>query len=393
MRVLCFIDSLGSGGAQGQLCTLAVLLRQRGCEVSVATYSTGDFFLPRLERGGVRHLRLAASTPGRRIAAFRREIGRFRPDVVLAFLEGPSLYAEIASLGPRSWGLVVSERSAIPGSHRSWRRWLRACHLAADYVTTNSHTNRLMIEGSVPSLRGRVVTIYNAVDLDRFRPQPYDESRDTRGLCIGVAASVGVTKNPARFVRAVGEARTLRPHANLSVLWCGHQPSRTDADGNTHEWESVRQIISEADLSRSVRFEPAREDVVSLYRWADVVALPSLYEGLPNTVSEAMACSRPILASNVADAGNLVIDSYNGYTFDPLIEESITAALVRMADSSCDVRAEYGRRSRAMAETMFCPKAVTDRYFAVLEAASTRRRVHIEHWVSQVPSSSLRGLR
>src|SRR5262249_47429155 len=168
MRVACVIDSLGPGGAQRQLCTLAAKLRQAGWDVSVLTYHSVDpFFLPTLQAAGVVHVALTGQSRLRRALAIRRALRRGRYDVVLAFLEGATMYAELAALPTKHYGLVVSERSR---GVRRVSRWGRSLHRVADYVTTNSHTNRLLIELDVPSLVGRIVTIYNAVDMDRFHP-------------------------------------------------------------------------------------------------------------------------------------------------------------------------------------------------------------------------------
>ena len=189
MKVLCLIDNLGSGGAQRQLATLAVLLKKQGMDISVLTYHPQDFFLPLLREGGVEYTCLEGLTPLRRMLAIRHVLRTGNQDVVLAFLDGPVLYAELAAIPFRRWGLVVSERNAVPSATHSYMTWLRQFHRLADYVTTNSHANRLMIERSVPSLHGRMVTIYNAVDLDAFKPSPEPRDRDARRFYMTVAAS------------------------------------------------------------------------------------------------------------------------------------------------------------------------------------------------------------
>src|SRR5262249_32975201 len=165
MRVTCLIDYLVSGGAQRQLCTLAVFLKRRGHEVTMLTYHPDDFFLPLLRAGGVAYRCIESPSKAGRVLALRRALRSGKQDVVLAFLSGACLYAELAALPWRRWGLVVSERSAMPGSHRArlqWRRWL---HRAAEYGGTNSHTNRPMLEHARPAPQGRVRTTHNARDL------------------------------------------------------------------------------------------------------------------------------------------------------------------------------------------------------------------------------------
>ncbi len=87
-------------------------------------------------------------------------------------------------------------------------------------------------------------------------------------------------------------------------------------------------------------------------------------------VCEAMACGRPILMSDVCDAGNLVRPGSNGFVFDPSSAEDMARALVDFAALSPPRRETMGRNSRAMAQRMFDPMTVAGRYAAILSAAA-----------------------
>src|SRR5262249_39953190 len=338
-------DHLISGGAQRQLCTLAAFLQRRGHEVTVLTYHSNEFFLPLLREAGVGYRCVSARTKAGRIWALRRGLRGGNQDVVLAYLDGPCLYAELAALPWRRWGLVVSERSAVPGSHRArlpWRRWL---HRTADYVVTNSHTNRLMLEHAVPALQGRVVTIYNAVDLDTFSPGPAlgeslpakplaptsgergwgeaaeclpdknpltpdpsppstgergayrtDSERPARAVKLAVAALHDRHKNALGLIEAVALARSRAPEFDISVDWHGYEPRKRRESHEPSPLQDARDLIRRRDLEGCFRLHPDTGDVPGLFRQADAVALPSFYEGLPNSICEAMSFALPGLA-------------------------------------------------------------------------------------------------
>jgi glycosyltransferase involved in cell wall biosynthesis len=395
VKIVCLIDYLGGGGAQRQLCMLAVMLKRQGMDVSMLTYHPHDFFLPMLRAEGIECRCVEADSIRRRVFALRRVLRRGKQDAVLAFLGPPSLYAELAAIPRRCWGLVVSERSAVAGSHVQRRyRWLRKFHRLADYVTTNTHTNRLMIERSVPGLRGRVVTVYNAVDLEAFSPAPAALAAEPRCLRIAVAAKFRVLKNPLGFIQAIAIAQARSPSLDLRVDWYGRLPTAsgaefTRADRDAHD--AVRQFMREHGLEDRIVFRPPVASVVDVYRRADAVALPSFFEGLPNVVCEAMACGRPVLMSNVCDAGNLVTDGDNGLLFDPTSPEDMARAIVEFAALGAAERETMGRKSREMAERMFDPATVAARYTEILCAAAARRRVSVEHWTADVPESAYRS--
>lgn len=392
MKITCLIDSLGSGGAQRQLCTLAVLLKKRGIDVSMLTYHPHDFFSPLLQEAGIAYTCIESGSLWDRIWSIRRILRRGDQDVVLAFLAAPVLYAELAAIPRRRWGLVVSERSAVPAASHSHLAWLRQFHRIADYVTTNSHTNRLMIERAIPSLKGRTITIYNAVNLDAFAPSPAPRNSDARRFQIVVAASYWPLKNPSRFIEGVALARARLPNLDIRLDWYGKSPRRRDGTPDTTVYDEAVRTVQSHGLEGCVHLNPDRSPIQEAYYAADAVALPSLFEGLPNIVCEAMACGRPVLMSNVCDAENMVRDGYNGFLFDPMSPENMAMAIIRLAGLRSEEREVMGTHGREMAERMFNPAVVAGHYAQVLSAAAARKRVPLEHWIPNIPESARKSL-
>ena len=392
MKITCLIDSLGSGGAQRQLCTLAVLLKKRGMDVSMLTYHPYDFFLPMLQEAGIEYTCLQSRSMPRRILAIRRALRHGSQDVVLAFLAAPNLFAELAAIPRRTWGLVVSERNVVSAASNSPLAWRRHFHRIADYVTTNSHTNRLMIERSVPAMKGRVITVYNTVDLETFYPVAHADTRDPTDLRIVVAATFRITKNVLGLIKALAIVNARSRSLRLRVDWYGRLPSERDRVLDRYSYKVVRRLIERHALQDSVIFHPPVCSIGDIYRGADAVALPSFFEGLPNAVCEAMACGRPILMTNVCDAGNLVKNGHNGFLFDPASPEDMARAILEFASLNVTERETMGRRSREMAERMFAPAPFAARYVEILSAAAARKRLPIEHWISDVPDSAYRSL-
>ena len=241
------------------------MLKKLGMDVSVLAYHPDDFFLPMLREAGVEYACVQSRSIPARIVAIRRALRRGNQDVVLAFQRSPSLYAELAGIPRRSWGLVVSERLAAPGSQRGQIHWLRKFHCLADYVTTNSHTNRLIIERSMGRLASRVVTIYNAVDLERFSYSP-PPPNDGRPLQIVVAASFQAKKNPAGLVHAIALAQAKLPDVQLRLDWYGA------FDKECVAYQAAEQCIERYGMREHVRLHPPSPAIGDVYRGADAVA-------------------------------------------------------------------------------------------------------------------------
>jgi len=381
MRLLLLVESLVAGGAERQICTLAAAMKRRGCDVNVLTFRPGEFYRERLEEAGVPHRHVPTRGRLDRILSVRRALRKGRQDAVLAFTRSPCALAELAGFPYRRWGLVASERLAVPGAdQQTWNVYFQL-HRMADYVTANSHANRLQLERAVPSLAGRVITIYNAVDLAAFRPRR-EPFCSIRGLRLVVAASYTAKKNLTGLIDAVALLRRETPDLELHVDWYGKRIA------STPDYDDALARIADSRLEDRFRLHPATPDIARQYLHADAVILPSYYEGLPNTICEAMACGRPILASAVCDAGNLVRQGENGFLFEPSSIRSIADAILDFAGLSPRERIAQGLRSREMAEGIFDVDRITDRYLEVLAASASGGRVKVAHWLPEVPGTA-----
>ncbi len=387
LRVLCLIDSLGSGGAQRQLVTLAIGLKNRGHLVRFVTYRAEHHFLPLLEEAGIVPELVPPCSYPHRALSLRRLIRRGSQDVVLSFLDSPNLYAALAALPHRSWGLVVSDRSADPELSKGLKRYVRQTYRFADAVVCNSHTNRLMLQQAFPFLHDKVHTIFNAVDLNLFRPgrrsAVLGRAAPSEPLRVVVAASHQENKNLVNVARALLHLKDQGHGSAVVVDWYGE--SRADP----RPLERAQEFIRDNGLDEVLRLHPETADIARCYEEADVVALFSFFEGLPNTICEGMAQGKPILLSNVCDASALVKDGSNGLLCDPSSPEDIAKRLWRLATMTSEERTAMGVESRARAESLFNEAAVLDHYELLLTAAARRAAQAVSiQWPAEVPASA-----
>jgi glycosyltransferase involved in cell wall biosynthesis len=171
MRLLYFLDSLGSGGAQRQVVELARHLRRdHGVDVSVATYHEIPFYRPRLDEAGVPVVHFAKRTrfdptlPWR----LRRWILENGPDVVHAFLLQPGLWCLAGhQLVPaaRRPVFLAAERSAqvAASAKKTWMQ--RALYGHADALTANAAPVAEEISRKLGVPAGRVHYLPNGIDL------------------------------------------------------------------------------------------------------------------------------------------------------------------------------------------------------------------------------------
>lgn len=353
MRIICLIDSLGSGGAQRQMSYLAVLLKQAGHEVRVLKYHPLDFFEPYVISKGVRVDALNGLPPLKRIRAVRAYIRNARPDAVIAFLSTPSLLAELSGLPTRRFKIIVSERSLdIRGpSLSTYRRLL--LHALADDVVANSYSQTEFIRSKAPWLARKTTTILNCVDLITFCPgglKTAEARGETRFL---VLASLSHLKNPLGLVRACAMVRQRRPDLAWRLDWYGNKFVRDGVPAPYSAFRETEAAIKIFGVEPCFRLHDPLPSAADLYRTADAVVLPSLFEGCPNVLCEAFACGLPMLASRVSDIPRLLEDGVNGFLFDPHSPEDISRAIERFCDLPPEQRIAMGRANREKAERLF----------------------------------------
>jgi len=121
-------------------------------------------------------------------------------------------------------------------------------------------------------------------------------------------------------------------------------------------------------LQQRVRFLGwvAEKKELRRYRNAcEVLVMPSLYEGLPIAVTEAMACGRPVVATNVNGIPDQIRDGINGLLVPPCDTAGLAAAMKRLLDNP-DLGNRLGLASRAIFESEFSSDVVGPKLWAIL---------------------------
>lgn len=368
-RILLLIDYLGSGGAQRQMCLLATLLQQNDYAVSVMTYHEGSFFQNLLDRSHVPLLRISAAGRIRRLAALRKAIHKHQPDVLISFLHTPNMIAELAGLPRRNFNLIVSERNTdITGMNA--RKALRFfLHRFADAVVTNSFSQRDYLQKHAAHLSKQVHVISNCVDLDSFSPGDKGTPRPAGSVRMLGIGRIHPQKNLFRLASALALVREELPDLDIRIDWYGEGGfvgASRQGEGR-HYTQSLLDHIGALQLKDRFRLHPSREDVVTLYRNADVFCLPSLYEGCSNVLGEALACALPVLASRAGDNAHLAKDGECGFLFEPESVPDIATAIRRFCILTETERRTMGCSSRKRAEELLSPSLFVERYMTLIE--------------------------
>lgn len=311
LKVLFVIGTLETGGAERQMINLAAALSARGHDTSIAVLDGPGALEALAETKEVALHRLyERSRPQRGPLGLLQLARRLRPDVVHPYL--PKDNARVTLLKPwlkparLVWGVRASDVDLSQYPLRSRVLWPIACRLSArsDLIIANSWAGaEYHVEAGYPADRVRVVP--NGIDTNEFRPDP-DAGRLFR-KALGIPIGTPVVGLLGRFDPMKGQsafleilARVLLAHPDcLGLLVGAHTAAQRSNFMEQAGTLGIEHHVVVADRTT----QPA-----AMLNAIDVLALPSVSEGFPNVVAEAMACGTPCVAYDVGDAARVIND-------------------------------------------------------------------------------------
>jgi glycosyltransferase involved in cell wall biosynthesis len=288
------------------------------------------------------------------------QVREFRPDIVHVFFGIPD--GPIGWLLKRVYGLpyLISLRGAdVPSDtvkrfakqYKVLRPFIRWLWHDADALVAVSNGLRSYARETAPDLPIQVIP--NAIDLSEFTPALHRETGGpVRLLYVG---RFNAFKNVETLIEAVGK---------LSQVDVGDFELELVGEGERRP--VLERMVSDLGLTRRVHFTGwvARDSVAGCYRRADIFVTATTWEGMPNTVLEAMACGLPIVGTQASGLHELVRDGVNGYLAPVKDPDALAEALALLIENGYE-RRRMGRQSRKLAEREFAWEYIAAQYVEI----------------------------
>lgn len=359
-KILLLIDNLGSGGAQRQIVTLALLLKKRGEDVSLLTYSNENFFLKEIKKNNIPIHYCNAKNYLNRIFKVRRYIRKGNYQAVISFMDVPNFLNNFAAIGGKRWKVITSERSSKENYLLSKKGKLFAWFQRfSDAIVCNSHNAKTMWEKYYPQYIDKLKVIYNPVILPKINSEYTPRKNGKTNIVI--AASYQHIKNPIGVINALLLLNT-REKEQIKINWYGQIEVTT---ANTKAYDEAVELIEKHKLHKIICLHGPTKNILNLMKKADFVGLFSELEGLPNAVCEGMMIGKPIIMSRVSDY-SVLVDEANGYLCDWNKPETIKKALVAARKITNEELAAKGLCSKKKAEKLFEPNTLLNSWLDII---------------------------
>ncbi len=363
-RILYIITTLDVGGAEKHLLWLAQGMIERGARCDVLYLKGEGRLVPRFKELGCEVAKVEFERPTQAFSAVLALASRMKRgdyDVVHSHLLKADALTALAARLFRPKRLIASKHNEeqvlkkrpVAIVHRVLTRVVDRVIALSDYVARYVATTGRIDES-------KITRVYYGIDPKRFANGDRVRARAALGLSDAVHVGLCVArfhpqKDHATLFRAVDRLR--KANRNVVLLLAGGDPFYGFK-------EQLEKLCESMGLTQHVRFLGIRDDVPELLAACDVFVLPSIYEGLGLVYLEAMAASRPVLATNGTAIPEVVVSGETGELITIGDDAALATAWEKLVlDRSLGER--YGKAGSQRVDRMFTLPRMIDETLAV----------------------------
>ncbi len=326
LKVLLLTDDAFVGGGQQHVLSLARRIDPKKFEVAVGCPRSG-FLVDEIQRSGIRHF--PVDLPERAdwvgMTNVREILKSFMPDIVHSHGGTAGFYGRLASFFFPSIRMVHTYHGIHYLNFKGgWRKHL---YTLVDRLLLGITDRVICVARSdfQAGLRAGVVTrrkgvvIFNGIDFKKFRGQKRNvRGKASRDKLVGTIGRLHIQKGQEDLLKAARIVLRENPRVSFCIIGEGELGGR------------LRAVAGALDIASRVSFPGARTDIADQLSRMDVFVLPSLWEGFPIVLLEAMAARKPIVATAVNGVLEILENGKNALLVSPGNPQELSKAILRM---------------------------------------------------------------
>lgn len=354
MKIMQIIPLLDLAGAETMCENLTNSLIKLGHEVTVVSlYDYHSVITERMEKNGIKIIYLNKKSGLDLSLTFKliKIFKEYKPDVVHSHLYAGKyahVAASICGISGKVYTIHNIAKNEAGKMNRTFNRFLfKKCHVVP--VSLTEEIQKSVVDEYNIDFKDTPV-VFNGVSMEKCHIKN-DYNGNKRILHVG------------RFATAKNHEVLVKSIANL--VESGHEV-QLDLYGQGELKESIKDLVKKLHMENNINFCGLTDDIYSIMEKNDIFVLPSLYEGMPMTLIEAMGTGMPILASNVGGIPDMIENEKSGLLCEPTVD-GVVKGLERLIESEED-RKRYGENAVISSEKFSADKMAKDYYEIYLKA-------------------------
>ncbi|HMK61287.1 MAG TPA: glycosyltransferase family 4 protein [Dissulfurispiraceae bacterium] len=335
LTILHTESSMGWGGQEIRIVQESAGMSARGYRVIIAAPERSKIFRRAREEG----LEVSATEFSKKnpltVFGAMLLIDRIRPDIINTHSSSDSWVATIAAKLSRKKPKIIRTRHLSTPISRAFTSRLIYDLLPDAVMTTGEEIRRGMIQVNGFN-SSRIYSIPTGIDLSRYDPEKVKPAFSKGHFSVGMVGVLRSWKGHVYLLQAIPAVVNRIPKAHFYIV--GDGPQR----GN------IERIIKDMSLQDKISLLGHREDIPEIMAALDVIVHPSYAgEGIPQSLLQALAMKKPVVASDAGAIKEIIKDHITGFLIEPKNPGLISEKIVEIYNSR-DLGRKFGENGRKM---------------------------------------------
>ena len=366
IRVCYIIGQLTKAGAEKQLYELVKGIDKNMFCPIVISLSEGGYWAEEIEKLNIRVFEIPRKKSKElgRLLKLAKLLNIIKPDIVHTYLFSANSYGRIAAILSRVRVIVASERS-IPDIGKDKNMFqIYIDKLLGQFshgIICNSRIASDILVNKYSFNLSKVSTIYNGIDVTTYTKlsNPMKPKKIAKKV-IGTVGRLEAAKNHKLFFDMAKVVINKFEREDIKFVIVGLGSFRRE----------LEKYAKDLMIENNVVFAGERTDIPELLNTIDIFVMTSLYEGLSNSIMEAMSAGLPVVASDVGGNRELVVDRETGYLYQSNDVMSLTEKVIFLLENEHEAN-RLGSNGQMRIASEFSVnrmvKATETRYLELLE--------------------------
>lgn len=221
-------------------------------------------------------------------------------------------------------------------------------------ITVSEANQRFMIETFGQNIAAKLIVIANGIDTSWYDEQVGMVANSETNLQrhsrkVVVVAGLNNQKGHEYLFRSIPIIRKRIPSVQFLLV------------GDGHLRNYLEDLAGLLGITESITFMGFRSDVADIVRASDLFVLPSIFEGMPLSVIEAMACGKAVVATDVDGTADVVVNNVTGYLVPSQNTEELAHKIIELLEDA-ELRTRFGKKGKERVEKFFSSDQMIRKY-------------------------------